>query len=276
LAEAILDASNPLTARVLANRVWMHHFDEPLVSTPSDFGARSEAPVQTELLDWLAAELISPSELGARPWSLKNLHRQIVLSRTYRQASFDRADASAVDPDNRLLWRQQRRRLEFEALRDAMLAASGQLDRSLYGRPVDIAAEADDCRRTIYGLVDRQDLPSMFRVFDFATPDQTIDRRPRTVTPQQALFALNSEFVALQALAAAESRDVLAAAPGEQRVAALYRQVLSREPAESESAAAMRFVESALTPASEDASKLNVWAQLAQALLASNAFLFVD
>ena len=276
LAEAIVAADNPLTARVLANRVWMHHFGEPLVASPSDFGARSQPPPHLELLDWLAAELVSPTAAGARPWSLKNLHRVIVHSRTYRQASFDRPDARRQDPDNHLLWRQSRQRLDFEAMRDSMLAVSGQLDPARYGRAVDISHGVGSPRRTIYGLVDRQELPELFRVFDFATPDQTIERRPVTTTPQQALFAMNSPFVIAQARGVTAQADVASARTAGDRVRAIYRRVLSREPSADETRRARRFVAEIPLVADSTGAPLDAWTQLAQVLLASNEFLFVD
>jgi len=156
LARSITDPENPLTARVMANRIWAHHFGQPLVATPSDFGTRSEAPTNPKLLDWLAREFQDGG------WSIKQLHRLIVTSNVYRQNSFDRSECQSVDPENRLLWRFPRRRLDLESMRDSLLAVSGRLERQLGGRPVDVAGDPDNRRRTIYGLVDRQSLPSLF------------------------------------------------------------------------------------------------------------------
>ena len=150
LAQAVTAADNPLTSRVLVNRVWMHHFGEPLVSSPSDFGTRSTPPSHPEPLDWLAWTFAAPpldkGGPGGCGWSLKKLHRQIVLSAAYQQASFDRPDARQIDPENRLYWRANRRRLDLEAMRDAMLAIAGRLDRTVGGRPVDIVNDAKNCR----------------------------------------------------------------------------------------------------------------------------------
>src|SRR5262249_22016018 len=146
LANAILAEDNPLTARVFVNRVWMHHFGEPLVETPNDFGLRTPRPLQADLLDHLA------TALRRGGWSLKKLHRLILLSNTYQQASFDRPEARKADPDNRLLWRASRRRLELEAMRDTLLSVSGRLDLTPYGRPVDVANDPLSRRRTVYGL----------------------------------------------------------------------------------------------------------------------------
>jgi len=268
LAAAIASPSNPLTARVIVNRIWMGHFAEPLVATPSDFGLRSERPVHAELLDYLAAEL------PRHGWSLKWLHRELVLSNTYRQASQVEPSAAEraveVDPENHLLWRMNRRRLEVEALRDTLLSVSGKLDLQMFGRPEAGAAAPDSTRRTIYGLVDRQGLPVLFRNFDFASPDQSIERRPQTVVPQQALFALNSPFMLARSSDLANQALAQGSAEGD-RIAWLYQRVLQRLPASAEQSACSEFL-SGLTPETE----LTRWGQLAQVLLASNELLYVD
>src|SRR5581483_1711746 len=124
LAQAIVDRRNPLTARVFVNRLWLHHFGAGLVRTPSDFGLRSDPPSHPELLDFLASEFMEGG------WSIKRMHRMILLSSAYRQKSEDREDARRVDPENTLVWKMNRRRLDFEALRDSLLAVSGTLDRT--------------------------------------------------------------------------------------------------------------------------------------------------
>jgi hypothetical protein len=240
----------------------MHHFGEPLVSTPSDFGNRSTPPVHPELLDYLA------QSLKAEGGSLKKLHRLIMLSSVYQQASFDRPACREIDPDNALLWRFQRRRLDFEAMRDTMLSVSGRFDATMYGRPVDVAGDPKNTRRTVYGLVDRQSLPGLYRVFDFASPDQSAERRPMTTVPQQALFGLNSPFMVEQAKGLAARTAV---GLPEQRVAALYKLVLARSPSAGEVQAAMRFIETSKT-----GSQLDAWEQYAQVLLLTNEVMFVD
>ena len=270
LARAITSSGNALTARVLANRIWMHHLGEPLVTTPSDFGVRSDPPSHPELLDYLAWKLI------ASKWSLKSLHREIVLSRTYQQESFDRPAARERDRGNRLLWRAHRRRLDLESMRDSLLAISGRLDRTQYGRPVDIAGDPENRRRTIYGIVDRQNLPGLFRAFDFANPDQSVARRPETTVPQQALFALNSEFMVTQARSLAALEE-LSADSVDERIAAFYRRVLTRDPDHEEVAAARSFVTQVSTSAGEGSETvLTAWEQFAQVLLATNELMFVD
>ncbi len=269
LAAAITAADNPLTARVLANRIWMHHFDQPLVATPSDFGILAPPPEQLDLLNYLAATLL---ENG---WSIKRLHRQIMLSATYQQASADQAENRRQDPENRFYWRKGRRRLEFEALRDSLLAASGELDQKMAGRPEKIVAPGFSRRRTVYGEVDRQDLPNLFRAFDFASPDQSSPRRPETTVPQQALFLMNSKFVRDRATAlAASTRNIQNAS---QRITALFRRVLAREPQEQEIKVLQDLLGvSEASDAANNTASPERWEQLAQLLLMSNEFMFVD
>jgi hypothetical protein len=277
LAQAIVSQENPLTARVMVNRVWAHHFGAGLVRTTSDFGVRSEAPSHAELLDWLAAAFMDEG------WSIKKLHRLIVLSQAYAQASNDRPECSRVDQENRLLWRMDRRRLEFEAVRDSLLAVAGNLDPKLAGRPVDLSTQPFSHRRTIYGLVDRQDLADVFRVFDFPSPDTSADGRPQTTVPQQALFVMNSPFALEQAraLAARVSGQSDPAA----RVRELYRLAFGRQPEADELALGVRFVASraALRPAAvipqlkhRKQQPLSAWEMYAQVLLLANEFMFVD
>ena len=220
LARAIVDPANPLAARVMVNRIWQHHFGKGLVPTPSDFGLRAEAPSHPELLDWLACRFI------AEGWSVKAMHRLIVSSATYQQGhGFPM------------------RRLDFEQLRDAMLAASGQLDRSVGGRAKELL-DPTNLRRTLYSTVDRQFLPGTFRTFDFANPDIHVAVRHETTVPQQALFFLNGRFAASRAIALAVTATAThALAPA--RVQALYRSVYQREPTPHETEIAFAFIEAA-------------------------------
>ncbi|MFO0801959.1 MAG: PSD1 and planctomycete cytochrome C domain-containing protein [Gemmataceae bacterium] len=268
LANAIIAKDNPLTARVMANRVWMHHFGEPLVSTPNDFGLRTAAPVQAELLDHLALYLRDNG------WSLKKLHRYIVLSSAYRQSSFDRAECRRIDPENKLLWRQTRKRLEFEAMRDALQFASGRLEEKLYGRPSGSPDDPNNRRRAVYALVDRQSLPGVFRAFDFASPDQSAERRPQTTVPQQALFGMNSAFVIEQAMSLAARPEVAKAAEPAAKVKAMYRLTLARDPDADEVRIGVAFV--AAAEKSTEKQALGAWAQFAQILLLTNEMMFVD
>ena len=256
LATAIAAPNNPLTARVIVNRVWMHHFGEPLVATPADFGTRSNPPTHPALLDYLAWTFVQ--EDG---WSFKKLHRRILLSAAWQQSSTNRPECFLVDRDNRLLWRANRRRLEFEPMRDGMLAVAGRLDKTMNGLPVNLT-DANNRRRSVYGLVDRQELPGLYRNFDFASPDQTVGRRPLTSTPQHALFGLNAPFVIAQAKALAAAHS---------NVSTLYQAILQRNPTSAEASRASAFLKHA-TP---DAG-LTPRQQLAQVLLLTNEFLFVD
>lgn len=240
LARGIIDPDNPLTARVIVNRIWAHHFGRGLVQTPSDFGTRADPPSHSKLLDWLASKFIADG------WSLKELHRQIVLSSTYRQSSHGPADARVSelaiksDPDNRLLWKQNSRRLTFEELRDSMLAASGQLDRSLGGTAQAMFKAPYPRRRSLYGLVDRQFLPATLRMFDFANPDLHTPKRNETTVPQQALFLMNHPFVLERArqLAALAKEDP----DPKQRIAKMFEQTLQRQPTSAEVDEAMQLV----------------------------------
>jgi hypothetical protein len=272
LAKAITSATNPLTARLFVNRVWMHHFGEPLVATTTDFGTRSEPPANPQLLDWLAADFIRSG------WSVKHLHRTMLLTRAFQQSSMVNAKSSkaaSLDPENKLLSRFPRRRLDFEAMRDSLLFISGQLDPAICGRSVDMTAQPLNRRRTVYGLVDRQDLPATFRAFDFAVPDQCAERRPRTTVPQQALYALNSPFVMEQARALTARPEIASLEIPEQRAQALYRRVLGRSPTQAETRSALRFVESAQADTVPEKG-LAPWEQFAQILMISNEAVFVE
>ncbi len=250
LAQAIVRPDNPLTARVMVNRVWQHHFGTGLVRTPSDFGLRAEVPTHPELLDWLALKFI---ESG---WSVKAMHRLIMSSAVYQQAgesavSSERLAVTAptVPTAHRSLLTADfspfpRQRLDFEQMRDAMLAASGELDASIGGKAAELLA-AGNKRRTIYGLIDRQFLPGTFRVFDFANPDISVAQRFATTVPQQALFFLNHTFVADRAKALAARADIAGADSAEARVRRIYRALYQRPPAASETAAALRFIAAA-------------------------------
>ncbi len=237
LARCIAAKDNPLTARVLVNRVWHHLFGAGLVRTLSDFGLRGEPPTHPELLDYLAIRFMEGG------WSVKNLQRQIVLSRAYQQSSRDNAEARRIDPENRLLWRMNRRRLDFEALRDSVLVVSGQLDRTMGGLPVSITSQPATRRRSVYAFIDRARLPGVFQTFDFASPDQHSPQRFLTTIPQQALFMMNSPFVTEQAQHLAARPEVVSEEEPSRRIRALYRIVFGREAGEPEIDKGLRFLE---------------------------------
>ena len=233
LAKAIIDPENPLTARAIVNRVWMHHFGSGIVRTPSDFGFRGEPPTHPELLDYLAVNFV---ESG---WSLKKLHRTIMMSAAYKQSSADNEAARKIDPDNQFLWRMNRRRIEIESLRDSMLAAAGRLDLTAGGVPFPLTAQPSIPRRSVYGFIERGRVPALLNAFDFASPDQHAPMRFVTTVPQQALFFLNSPFIAEQAQhLAARAKDGEAS----QRIQKLYKIAFGRTPTQAELAAGLKFV----------------------------------
>lgn len=261
IAQQIIDPRNPLTARVMANRIWMHLMGKSLVDTPSDFGTRCPAPVQLDVLDFLAGRLIDSN------WSIKSLQRTILLSATFRQSSDYRQQPNSIDVNNEFYWRANRQRLEFEPLRDSMLFVSGELDLTMGGKSVEITKAPFAKRRAVYGYIDRQDLPNLLRAFDFASPDQSTAKRAETTVPQQLLFLMNSPFVLERATRIAiepskEARPELVA----QR---LYRRILARDPEEKESRIAADYLRA------ENGTKEAI-RNLAQILLLTNEFSFID
>ena len=223
LAQEIASTNNPLTARVLVNRVWMYHFGAPLVRTPSDFGTRSDPPTHPELLDFLASRFMADG------WSLKKLHKLMMLSSAYQQRSDIDAAKAAIDPANELLWRMNRRRLDFEAMRDSLLVAADQMDPTMGGLPVDITTQPSVSRRTVYAFIERQNLPGIFRTFDFASPDTSSAQRFATTVPQQALFLMNSPFVVEQAKKLGERLESKNATE-DAKIQRLYRIAFQRSP----------------------------------------------
>jgi mono/diheme cytochrome c family protein len=272
LAQAIASKSNPLTARVMVNRVWGWHFGAGLVRTPSDFGLRGEPPTHPELLDYLATYFMDNG------WSLKKLHRQIVLSNTYRQAIAGDPRLATLDADNRLLARMNRRRLDFEQMRDSLLAAGGKLDLAAGGPSTDLTKTPFSQRRTIYGFIERQNLPGMFRTFDFASPDTSSPQRYTTTVPQQALFLMNSPFVVEQAKRLAARPEIANEADAARRVERLYRLCYGRAPEAEELSLALQFVTKADKPdeGKQNGVSLSAWEKYTQVLLLSNEFAFVD
>jgi hypothetical protein len=266
LARAIVNEGRPLAARVIVNRVWKQHFGAGLVETPSDFGAQGARPSHPELLDDLTARFI------ASGWSLKWLHREIMLSAAYRQSSAHDPARHAVDPDNRWLWRMNRRRLEVEAWRDSMLAVSGTL-RLERGGPSQDLGDPNNRRRTLYGTVKRRELNDLLRLNDFPDPTAHSPGRVPTTTPLQQLLVLNSPFVQQQA--AALARRLKTEAPGgiEARVQRAYHLLYGRPATEAQVRLAVEFLTAGR--ADEPISDA-VWAEYAQVLLGSNEFLFVD
>lgn len=254
LAQALVEDAAPLTARVIVNRVWKHHFGRGLVDTPSEFGNLGELPTHPELLDDLTGRFM---EHG---WSIKWLHREILNSATWQQSSVA-AESEKRDPENKLYARMLRRRLDWEAWRDAILTASGQIDLTM-GGPASAIGDLKNLRRSLYGASDRQDMDPMLRIHDVPDPGAHNPWRTETITPLQGLFALNSPFMQQQA-------DVFGRWAMEHGVEAVYARLFSRRPSAREAEAAKAFV----SGREKDAI---TWAQYAQALLAGNEMLFVD
>jgi len=234
LARELTNTRNPLTARVIVNRIWREHFGEGLVRTCSDFGKRSESPTHPALLDFLASELMENS------WSLKHVQRLITTSALYRIRA---GVPPAEDSENRLLSVYPRRRLDFEAMRDSMLMASGELDLHAGGPPGELFGAEASVRRSIYGRIDRQYLPSVLRSFDFANPELHSPRRYRTNVPQQALFLMNAPFTVARARALA--RRMAGEYPGEgevERIEGMFLYALARRPTAEERQSAQAFL----------------------------------
>lgn len=285
LGRWLVDSRNPLTARVVVNRIWQAHFENGLVRTPENFGVRGEPPTHPELLDWLALEFMRTG------WSLKQLHRWILNSSTWQASTLGTPDAAppgksvaTMDPDNRLLSRFPRQRLEAEMVRDALLAVSGRLDLQRGGSLVNWKnneytpgdeVSASSVRRSIYLPIVRDRMYDPFTIFDCANPSVGTARRIPTVVAHQALFFLNSPLVKESAKALAD--DVMREAPGDipRRVRQLYRRVLQREPTSAETGRAQAFLERAGALV-QDPTHRAAWASLCQTLLASNEFLYRD
>jgi hypothetical protein len=250
----------------------MHHFGQGLVRTPGDFGLRGDPPTHPELLDWLAAEFVDPTAKPTRrggwafsptPWSIKHLHQLILTSETYRQQSLDRTDGRAADPDNRLLWRANRRRLDFESLHDALLAVSGSLDPKAGGPPVKLLGA--NRRRAVYGYVDRLEFPSLLSTFDVPNPAASVPERSATTVAPQALYLMNGPFPRDSARRLASVTKTL---PPVARVDGLFRAAFGRPPSAEEKGWAIGFVWQRPTA--------DRWVDLAHGLLLTNEFTFID
>jgi len=312
LANWLTDPQNPLTARVMVNRIWQHHFGRGLVGTPDDFGARGEKPSHPELLDWLAAEFVGPVGRIANPsvprrtspstdgleirptaWSVKHIHRLIVLSQTYRSACVENAEYALRDPENKLLWTFNRRRLTAEEIRDAMLAVGGGLDPSRGGphpfppewtwrfsQHKPFLADYPTNRRSVYLMQQRIRQQAYLGTFDGADTNAVTGRRRTSTTPQQALFLLNDEFAHEQASRFAARLEREGGLP-EQRLDRAFRLVFGRPPTENELQEAIDYLnrlKAALvaTAMTEGQRGRKAWASYLRVLLSSNEFVFVE
>jgi mono/diheme cytochrome c family protein len=258
LADAIASPANPLTARVMVNRIWELHFGQGIVRSPSNFGKLGEAPDNPELLDYLASTFVEEH------WSIKALHRRIMLSSTYRLSTTGDPSNLAKDAGNHYLWRANVvPRLDIESLRDAVLAVTGNLDPKLGGPPVKLTS--DESRRTLYGFVSREKLDPLLELFDFPNPNTTSEYRTVTIGPLQSLYFMNSPFIARQARELANRLD-REAAGDEGKIVRAYRLLFGRYPTKPEIQLGRDFLK-----ASDGA-----WPRYTQALLASAEFSSVN
>jgi hypothetical protein len=264
LAEKIASKDNPLTARVMVNRVWGFLMGSYLVDSPSDFGLQGAAPTHPELLDWLAVDFM------AHGWSVKHLVRTIVSSRSYQQSSATRADMAVLDPTNEWLWRANAKRLSIEQLRDTVLALSGTLDPRLKGHPKMLWDEKTNTRRSIYGLINRINTDPTLRAFDYPSTSATADRRTENIVPQQSLFALNSPFLIAKSKALVEKLQLSPGMSAAERVNALFHQILSRDASEKEQQRMIPFL------TLMEKRQQDPWPLITHSLLTSNELLYLD
>jgi hypothetical protein len=293
LARQITDPKNPLTARVLVNRLWLHHFGRGLVATPDDFGKMGTLPSHPELLDWLASEFVTSG------WSIKHIHRLMVLSNTYRMTSRlappeelagSALDPEVIDADNFLLHRMPVRRLETEAIRDAVLAVSGRLDRRMEGqsvppyltpfmegrgRPAQSGPLDGNGRRSLYINVRRNFLTPMFLAFDYPTPLSTMGRRSVSNVPAQGLTMMNNPFILEEARVTANQILREEHPNPENRITRLYELAYTRPPTDAELAAAIDFLKSQGQDYS-GADDPRTWADLCHVLFNVKEFLFIE
>ncbi len=236
LAQSIASKENPLTARVAINRLWMYHFGDGFVSTPDDLGVQCGQPTHPELLDYLASKFM---ESG---WSVKAMHKLIMLSAVYQQSVDTNKAYETKDPENHLLWRANIRRLDFEAMRDSLLVFSGQLDKTLGGKPINLTDEPYSYRRSVYGYIDRGNLPELMQTFDFSDPDMPNSKRTTTVVPQQALFLMNSSMAVDISRKLVARPEIQKAATTDEKVRWLYRIIYQRLPTDVELGFARNFL----------------------------------
>jgi hypothetical protein len=288
LARWLTRSDNPLTARVLVNRIWLWHFGEGLVRSPDNFGKLGQRPTHPELLDWLTVQFV---ESG---WSIKELHRTIMLSSTYQMSTSFNEQAASVDPENKLWWRFNRQRVEAESIRDSILAVAGQLDLRMGGSMlptknrsyVTSTANVDPVayqtnRRSIYMPVVRSALYEVFQAFDFAEPSVSSGQRQSTTVAPQALFMMNSQVVADATRAMAERLLDSGSADDAARVTTAYRTAYGRSPTETELQRSLKFVEGYTKSLVEqetapDEAHVKAWQSLCRVILSANEFIYVE
>jgi uncharacterized protein DUF1553 len=289
MAQWLSDPSSPLVARVMVNRIWQHHFGKGLVQSPNDFGTRGQRPTHPELLDWLARQFVE------RGWSIKAMHRLVMLSATYRQSSggltpdaYDRA--IVVDPTNNLCWRFDRRRMSAEELRDSLLVVSGQIDLSAggphpipptsgwsYTQHVPFTGVPETDKRSVYQLTLRNRRPPFMSLFDGSDPNSSTPERQITTVPTQSLYFMNDPFFHAQAEKVA--KRILNQPDEASRLEELFQIVLQRSPTSGEREAMTRFLTkyaaaTADTPPADQ--PLANWSACCRVLLSSNQFLYLE
>ena len=309
-ADWLTSPDNPLFARVAVNRLWQWHFGEGLHRQPSDFGHQAGKPSHPELLDWLSATFVE------NQWSIKSMHRLIVLSASYQQSSAPNPSYVELDPNNKYLWRYNLRRMDFEELHDSLLVITGELDRTRGGQPVAISSEAFAKRRSVYTMIDRTNPPELLTQFDFPSPDVSSGRRYETLVPQQALFLMNSPMVIETARKLVDRPAFADLKTDDLRVTSLYLAIFQRWPTKTEVDIGLRYVKanptgqdvvlSAALPAAKASTRdarmaekkakapkaspkfnpqvggvfdnrpLDAWAKLAHALFQSNEAMFYN
>jgi hypothetical protein len=276
LADWLTHPAHPLTARVMVNRIWQHHFGRGIVATPSNFGARGSPPSHPELLDWLASRFI---EQG---WSIKSMHRLILTSQTWRLSSEHNGENAAIDPANEFLWRHNRRRLDAESIRDAMLSISGRLDRSRPGEhpfpPITSWTYTQHAQfhdfypgthRSVYLMTTRLQRHPFLALFDGPDTNTTTEQRTSSIVPAQALYLMNSDEVRTEAEAFAQRvMDV----PFDERVARAYSLAFQREPTASEASRARNFVAQYSAGSNETAA----WTALCRTILVPHEAFYLD
>ena len=277
LAQWLTNPKNPLTARVIVNRIWAGHFGQGLVRSTNNFGMNGERPTHPKLLDWLATKFVQEG------WSIKKMHKRILLSTTYRMSGTFNEQAATIDPENRLLWRFPRRRLDAESIRDSLLSVAGNLDSTVggtiwYPQNFEYAknVEYSSTRRSLYLPVIRGEGFAFFDAFDFPDASAIADTRKETVVPTQSLYLMNNPFVDQQALAFAQ-RLQLVQRTRSGRICVAYLLAYGRRATENEVERASVFIDSYSSVDPERyADEGNAWQAFCQALFASNEFLYVE
>lgn len=269
LALDVVNTNNPLTARVIVNRIWQGHFGEGFVKTPDDFGVQTESPEHLLLMDYLSNYLIKNN------WSLKSLHRLILHSSTYKQSCDNDPKKSLIDPSNKYIWKMNLHRLSFEELRDTYLSISGQLNFKMGGPSEELFPRSRDTnstystRRTVYGIIDRNRLNETMITFDFATPEMTTGKRYKTTVPKQALFLMNNSFIINQSKSIINRKEIKESFDTENKIIKLYNLIFQRQPTSIEISIGINYI-------NENSNHEDTLVKYTQILLLSNNLVFIN